>query len=573
MRAQAVLTALLLTVPAAAEELRPALTAEVAFLGPDGATQTVIRPREPFTVALSFRARVAGSPPALAPRAMIRPISPTDLPCAESAAAFRASEQGPLGAIDLGGARIGVVQEENGFALLDPARALATANLIGAARFSEPPAALTPDPAHARFLVSLPEAGEIRAIDLLGRQTVLATDLIRPGPVFAPREGVAVVEGDGALALIDASRSVARARLGISAAAAGPDGVLALVTAEAVILARAPGLILARFPAAAPVAVAPLTERGVTTGIAWIEGETLSLGWLDGGEARITLGAAAGALALEPGGRFAFAYGGGIEGVIIADLALSRAIQRVAAHAPVAEIAFAPPAAYLRLADSSAVGVLDLRVLDAGRPAVIGEVVLGPAAFPSPGSRLLAPLPPGTGILAAHAPSYTGFVLDPTQATSGKPPSEAIGLRGGHPRLIAALDAGLRERRPGVFEAVARLPRGIPYELVVSAGLGQMAVCAPLPVALDPAPEQAGPGRIEELPEGGLRLTDAAGAPLADLPGTLTLSGLIGNWRREWRFRTDARGVIPGIDPRLAPAVVEARAGASRFAPLLIEGE
>ena len=102
-------------------------------------------------------------------------------------------------------------------------------------------------------------------------------------------------------------------------------------------------------------------------------------------------------------------------------------------------------------------------------------------------------------MLAVHADSYTGFVIDARNAVTGKPPMEAMRLRGGIPQIVRALDRSLRQIAPGRFVAAARLPREGEWEIVVSVGVGQLAFCAALPTPPAPSKPADQPGAIDHL--------------------------------------------------------------------------
>lgn len=564
---------------AAGEPLKAALDARVSLLDAAGEPSATVVPGEPFRIRLTFESLVAGTAPEVEPQAWIRPVSPSNLDCRESAASFRATGRGPVGAVTLGGLRLGVVHVENGFALVDPDRGLAAANLVAAAQLKEPPAALVADRERSRFLVSLPAAGRVEAIDLQGRASVLAEGLAAPTSLVPYRDGVAVLEsasGD----LVDIGDAGIRGRLALGARAvtAGPQGSLGADTADGVALAQLPDTLLLRRKAPGAVSALPFADASGALGLAWLEpgrdGPAMAIAWLDGGGTRVRLGRAATAIAVAPDGRFAIAYGGTQGGAEIVDIGRGRVVQAIGSHAAVAEVAFAGTAAFLRLADGSMVGIVDLRTVREGAPPAMGEVDLGAPGAADGTATLLALLDPEPGVIAVHPETYTGFFLTPAQATSGMPPSAAIQLRGGHPRLVAALDAGLRETGPGVFETTATVPRGIPHELVVSAGLGQAAFCAALPVRLDPAATASGPGRLALAGSGRLRLLDADGHAAPGLTGTLVVSALTGNFRRSASFEADAAGeiTVPAATRPGMVLVISAEASdGRRFAPLVLD--
>ena len=553
---------------------RAALQATVRFTDLDGAGLDKVAPLLPFRVEVTLTSRSGALPRGLRPMAWIRPVALSDLPCTEAAAAFRATGRGSAGTVDLNGLLIGVLTEDDALTMLDPERNLGTANLVSAARLPERPAAMIVDDRTGQFVLSLPGAGEVRGVPPLGAPVVLASGLAAPGALAArPQGGAWVIEGDGdLLALGDgAPRLLAQ---GVRAMQAAGDR-LAVLTADAVLLLDADGRALIRHPAAHTAAVAALASADGRA-LLWLEGTTLALSWEDAPAQiiRIPLGRGHDGLAVSAAGRYAFAFGGGTE-VSVVDLALGRVVQVVGSASPVVEIAFLREAAVMRTADGTLAGVMDLRMIHPGSEAVVGQFTLGAGAAPSAGAVLLAPLETEDQMLAVHAAGFTGFVLNATHGTSGKPPMEAMALRGGIPRIVRALDRGLREAAPGRFTTLARLPMAAPYELVVSAGVGEASFCAPVPMDLPPPDPRALPGTV--LPEAGedgirLRLSDGAGHPLAGARGDLLVTALMGNWRDRISFQTDAEGrTLASYRLPKPPLAIVVESGEGRFQPLIME--
>lgn len=570
--------------PASAEEARPdlraPLSATVAFTAPGGEALPAIPVGAPFAIEVTLTSATGDLPRDTPLMGWLRPAMPSDLPCAETAAAYRATGRAATGSVDLNGQLYGVVNEDDTISVVDPDRSVGSANLVAARRFASAPAAITADPDRGAFLMSFPAEGLVRAVPPLGEPQVLAADLADPREVFAAaHDAVLVLErGTGDVVLIGADGALRRLPLGARAITEAPDGFAVVGSAAVSLLARDGTTIATR------AAVGAKTAVPVPDGLAWIAGSTLRIAWLDGDVPQeIPLPKPYDRLAVDLEGRRLLAYGAGLAEVAVIDMARGRVVQVVGSHGPVEEIAFLPDTAFLRLADESMVGVLDLRHAKPGEPAVVGQVTLGPATDPAADPpdtvgerRLLAPLLPEPALLAVHPASFTGFVLDSTEATSGRPPMQAVRLRGGVPRMLAVLDRGLREGSPGRFRAIAELPAAGPFELVVSAGIGQMSFCAPVPVAtLAVAEVESGRIRLVTEDDGSrLRLVDADGRPLADATGRLGVAALAGNWRARVDFTTDGTGTSREAWrlPRGLPLVLTAEVDdGPAFLPLLIE--
>ncbi|WP_220185100.1 hypothetical protein [Paracoccus sp. S1E-3] len=571
----ATLLCLGLALPAGAQTdaRRAAMQAQVRFADLRGGALNQVLPGQPFRVEVTLTSLTGGLPRGLQPMGWIRPVALSDLPCAEAAAAFRATGRGSAGTVDLNGLLLGVLTEDDALTMLDPERNLGTANLIAAERLPERPAAMVADKTAGRFIVSLPKAGQVLALQPMAEPAVLGRGLDAPGALAAnPLGGTWVIEGDGDLLLLQDGPARRFARDVRAMDAAGDR--LALLGRDVMLLDPA-GKVLIRHPAASARAVAALAgDQG--RALIWLSGQDLALTWEDAPDRviRIPLWRSHDGIAVSPAGRFAFAFGGGSE-VSVVDLALGRVVQVVGSASPVAEIAFLRNAAVMRTADGTLAGVMDLRMIKPGTAPVVGQFPLGSGPAPSAGAQLLVPLGAEDQVLAVHAAGFTGFVLNATHGTSGKPPMEAIPLRGGIPRIVRALDRGLREDAPGRFVTVARLDQAARYELVISAGLGEAAFCAPLPMPLPAPSPQDLPGTISTEPEDTgirLRLSDAAGQPVAQARGHLLVTSLVGNWRDRMEFQTDSDGRTRDSYPLPAPPLaIVVESDAARFDPLIME--
>lgn len=562
-----------------APDLRAPLSATTRFLKADGSDAGPIPAGQPFQIQIALQSQTGGLPRGIAPMAWLRPVTDSDLPCTETAAAYRATGRAAAGSVDLNGLMLGVLNRDGALTVLDPDRALGAANLVSAHRFSGAQVSMAADAAQGRFLVADADAGTVTAVTPLGEPALLARGLGRPQAIQpAPDGGAWLIEGTGGdLLRVDADGIALRLPLGARALAVAGRSV-AVLAGDRVTMLDGRGQVVRSQAAPGARAVALRPGQGGDA-LLWLAEGALHVLWPDAGDAavRIPVDAAHHRLAVDMEGRFVLAFGG--DGpVSIVDLARSRVVQAVGSSSPVAEIAFIPNTAFLRTTDGAMIGILDLRLVAPDTPAVVGQKLIGPplaqdAATDAAG--LLVPLLPEPALLAVHAGSYTGFVFDAGHATSGKPPMEALRLRGGVPRLIRALDAGLREQAPGLFVATARLPQAVPYELVVSAGVGQASFCAPVPVdAQAPFPADL-PGRVLFQAEGGqirLRLVDGAGQPVANRSGRLVFQSLVGNWRGASDFSTGPDGVMADTVPAApVPIAVTVLLAGQRFDPLVME--
>ncbi len=558
---------------------RAPLEAGISFTAPDGAPLARITPGQPFRVELSLTSITGSLPRALRPMAWIRPVALSDLPCTETAAAYRATGRGSAGTVDLNGLVFGILTQDEALTILDPERSVGTANLVSAQRFDEAPAAMIADEVAGRFILSLPQSGRVVAVAPMGPVQDLAMGLAQPDALAPhPFGGVWVLEKGSGDVLIVGDKGVT-ARLPLNARAIAVAGNrLAVLALDQVALLDPQGTALIRQAGQAAAVAASASDQGAA--LLWLTGDRLRIAWADAPDAplEIPLHRRHDRLAVSPDGRFAFAFGGGAE-VSVVDLSLSRVVQVVGHASPVAEVAFLSGAAFLRTGDGAMAGIMDLRMIKPGAQPVVGQFALGATSAPDPGAALLAPMQPEDQMLVVNAPGFTGFVLDTSHGTSGKPPMEAIPLRGGIPHIVRALDRGLRRSMAQAsgterFTTAARLPMAAEYEIVVSAGIGEASFCAPVPVDAPPPAPAALPGTaLAERTAAGwqLLLRDGAGKPFAGHSGRLTVTSLIGNWRGRMDFQTNAEGRTAAYALPPPPLAILIESDGPGFAPLVME--
>ncbi|MCX7645769.1 MAG: hypothetical protein N2Z62_10805 [Rhodobacteraceae bacterium] len=576
--------ALVVPAPAAAQEaageLKPALSAEAAFRLLDG-REGPIPPAEPFAIEVAVTNHAAAElPPGLALYGWLRRSDPSDLPCAEAAEAFLRTGRLPVGAVFLNDPLVAVVTADDTLMLVDPEFSLASANILSATPLPGRPAALVPDPEARRLLLPFPETGSLAAVDATGRLDLLGGGLGRPvAAVPAAAGGAFVLDGatgqvrrlpEGPAPGLRAEGLAPAAGAAPAAALWGPQGAALFDTASGEILIDAPG------PAGA---AAVLAAGGAAFGLAVLRGGELSLHFLDAPEAavRIPLAAPATRLAVSPDGRILAAHDPAGGPVSIVDAGRSRLVQATSAEGTaIAEVLLTERAAFLMLADQTRVGVLDTRAITRGETAEFREVPLGAAdAAPPAGAVFLASLAPDPGILAVHRQSRQGYRLHDYGATGNVPAMTALPLRGGEPRLVAAIDRSFRQTAPGRFRTVASLPGPGRWELVATTGLGALSFCLPVPVA-EPGEAAPEPGRILALPaEDGalkLRLVAGDGAPV-EAEGVLTFADLAGGWRDRVPFRTGGDGFaadLYDLPPGGAVVVTVATGDGTPFEPLIL---
>ncbi|MBB1498548.1 hypothetical protein [Paracoccus sp. MC1862] len=543
------------------EPLRPALTASIEVLDDGGRALDPVPPGEPFQLAVSVRNHAGPEPPAgLRLAGWLRRVSARNLPCHQAARAFFSTGSLPTDAVSLNGPVLGVLSEEGSFTVVDPAISLASANLIGAATLPEQPAALAAAPLWGGFLVSLPAAGEVRALTAFGaRSRVVAGGLDRPTTLIADGAGGVWVleEGAARISRFDGGghKTATLAAVALSGDAAtilfrdGAGGLQVLDAATATPLAVLP-------PAPDATAEALLPGPDGPVAVLRLTKNRLAVHYLDAPDSarEIALASPVARLAVDPAGRLAFAWDPAGGPVSVIDLARGHLARTVGAHgSAISEVVVLDRMAVLLRADQSEAATLALDSIRPGTEPQLGAVPLGAAASrPVTEPGFLLAVPGGSEALAIHAQSFTGFVVGPTSAIGAAPPMASVRLRGGVPRTAAILARGFSETGPGRYRAGAVIPGPGRYELVLSTGVGGLTLCheiptLPLPGAQAPAARIA--AEVDPVPAADgsrqvtLRIVGPDGLALPGVAGVLSVAALETGWlqRADWPER-DERG-------------------------------
>ncbi len=540
---------------ARAEDLKPALTAQTAFLTPDGAPMSLVGAGEPFVIRTTVSSGYADEPPrGLSLFGWLRRIGDSDLPCGQAAEAFQRTGRLPTGTIFLNDPVIGVVTRDNAMILSDPEFSLASANIVSALRFASRPSAMVSDHGNRRFLIALPDEGKVVGIGPSGNEVLTITGLTRPTDLAAAPDGRALILlADGTLMLGD-ENEVRPVALDISALrpSIDPRWTVAVAPHEALLIDAQSGKAVQTLAAQGLRDAAVLTtpDADAPFALALLSSDGVAIHYLDAPEVGVPIALAAPEatrLVASPHGRVLLAWSPEQGKVNVIDVARGRLVRAVGANAAFSEVAFSDETAFLMLESQTHVGALDLNAIARGEDATFREIQIGNAISPDHARRqLLAPLWPMEGMLAVHADSYQGYRIMDGSVMGDAPAMTATSLRGGIPRLVATLDRSFVEQMPGVFETTASLPGPGRFELVATTGLGALSFCAEVPVADPDGRVDLQTGRLSATMDGtGMRFTVIGpdGKPRVDLSGQITFSALVGGWRATAPFATDAQGV------------------------------
>jgi len=573
-------TAQTVTQSAAKQAIKPALRAHISLFDLDGRAIDEALPDRPFTIEVAFQNEVGSDAPGgLALTGWLRPLSSRNVACVDAARAYHATQRLPIGTVDLNGAVVAALMEDGTLTIVDPDFNLASANLIDATTFDDPPDLLISDPFNKRFFTISSKAGEIFSLAAAGGDPeLIASGLARPSTVLPSRDGSMWIYESGAAQVVHISNGQTistHPALGVRIDKHGTTAMVFDVDGVSVIDSGG-GNTNMRLDISGVKDVVAIQGQEKMTGIATLSDSGITIHYVDAPDApvHIPLTESAGRIVIDPYNRFLFAYSEGKGSVSIVDIARGHLAQVVGASSPVVEIAFAGRAAFMMAADQSRVGAIDLGSIKRGRAAKIREISLGTTrSQPLRGPGLLSAVLPEDIMLAVHADSRTGFPIHDYSVMGDAPPMSAISFRGGIPAAIAAIDRGFQEVETGRFRTTTTLPDARAYELVATTGIGTLSVC--VPVSTGSSMVKSEPGAIGILKRHDvthLTFSDSNGAPVR-FEGELTFSSLLGGWRRYAHVVAGKDGITKQVVqlPDHRPIVVTARSyGDQEFHPFVL---
>ncbi len=483
--------------PAFAADLAAPLTAEVVLTDVTGGKIDTVLPGQPFGIDVTLTdAATGGALKGFVLEGWIRPVSETDAPCVEAARAFRATRRIPTGGIDLNGIVLAGFNDDGSFGLADPRLDLATANMLAAGTLEVTPDLVVADRAGQRLIAHLPGHEGLVSVGLTGDVSGIALPEVGGtlAALHVSNDGVIWLGGigtDGRGVMFHApggdegtpvrfqTRVGGLADAGEGEVFAWAEDGFAFLDASSGQVTASAGYELASN--AAGIAL-PDGRGGVVRLVATLAPDRVSarIVFADAPMDSVSVELAAPAdridISPETGMILVWNADGAVSFIDPATTALAGA---VALNQGIGDAVFAGEAAFLATADQSGVTVIDLGTVAVGQAPTLREVRLAPrdAEVTTRPGALLVPLAPSPQVLAVHAASYTGFVIDETSSMGDAPPMTAVRLRGGRPSAVAVLDRSFRETAPGRFNTRAVVNEGGPHELVLTTGIGGMSRC------------------------------------------------------------------------------------------------
>jgi YVTN family beta-propeller protein len=426
--------------------------------------------------------------------------------------------------VDLNAYYVLALNEDATITVVDPLFGFGNTKLLALIELDSPGEdwALSPD--RKRLYVSLPESDQVVVVDTASWE-ILSKIAVGPRPtrlalqpdgarLWVTLEG----QGDAGLAAIDTAQLKVAARLpagrGRHAIALSDDNRFVYVTNagdgtlsvfDAARLARVRDVALDLVPTA--IAFSPLAQAVYVSGeeAARAGGAVVAVG----GEetkvlARMDADPGLGQIRFAPGGRLGFVVNPRTDRVYVLDAAKNRIVQTGRMLGGPDQVTFSEHLAYVRLRGSDTVLMIPLEEVGeegAALPVVDfpgGQHPLGAGKLPSPADSIVR-APGANAVLVANPADKAIFFYKEGMAA----PMGSFQNYSREPRAVLVVDRSLKERAPGSYETVTRLPSPGHYQVAFFLESPRAIHCFPLTVVADPAAEerraQQRPARVESL--------------------------------------------------------------------------
>lgn len=251
-----------------------------------------------------------------------------------------------------------------------------------------------------------------------------------------------------------------------------------------------------------------------------------------------------GQIRFAPGDRLGFVVNTSTNAVYIIDAALNRIVQKADVEKGPDQLAFTSNLAYVRHRDSETVLMIPLNeVGKEGKPVPVvdfpgGQNPFGKTSRPSLADSIV-PSAEDSAVLVANPADKTIYYYQEGMAA----PMGNFSNYGREPRAVRIVDRSLRERRPGTYLSMARLPEAGAYKIVMFINSPRVVDCLDFSIAPNPENAASAPPRIEPVStqnrvEPGkqirmsFKITDSAtGKPITGLKDVLALTFAVGVWQ------------------------------------------
>lgn len=425
--------------------------------------------------------------------------------------------------VDLNVYYVLALNEDSTITVVDPLFGFGNTKLLAMVELDSPGEDWVLSPDRNRLYVSLPESDQVAVIDTMAWKIVSKIAVgPRPGRVALQPDGarlwVTLEGGAEGVAVIDTVQLAVAAKLpaggGRHELALSDDNRFAYVTSAA-------DRALSIFDAARLTRVREVSLGLVPTSIAfsplaravYVSSEEAGAVVAVGGEepqvlARMEAEPGLGQIRFAPGGRLGFVVNPRTDRIHILDTAKNRIVQTGELLDGPDQVTFSQHLAYVRHRGSDTVLMIPLEeVGNEGQPVPVvdfpgGEHPFGAGKRPSPADSIVR-APGANAVLVANAADQAIYFYKEGMAA----PMGSFRNYSRQPRAVLVVDRSLKERTPGSYETVARLPGPGHYQVAFFLDAPRAVHCFPITVAADPVAEERRaelrPARVESLVDTG----------------------------------------------------------------------
>ena len=404
-------------------------------------------------------------------------------------------------AVDLNAYHVLSLNDDASVSIIDPLSGFGGSKLLAQVKLESPGEdwALSAD--RARLYVSQPAAGKVAAVDTADWKVVAEIDAgPRPGRLALEPDGSRLwVAVAGGLAAIDTSSLAVAGKIPAGPESAHRDLVLSedgrrlfaiesqAKTLTVIDTARLAKLGEVELPAAptsvswSPLARAAYAVASEAGKIFTVDPERLAV------TATVTAEPGLGALRFAPGGRFGVVPNPAARRVYVLDAAANRIVQSGEAPGVPDQVTFSDTLAYVRQRESDSVLMITLAGLgEEGHALAVadfpgGEHPPGAGDLRTPADSIVRAPEPGGMLIANVADGAIYYYREGMAAPMG-----SFQDFGGRPRAILVVDRSLKEKSPGSYETVARLPAPGRYRMAFFLDTPRTVQCFDVTVAEDP---------------------------------------------------------------------------------------
>lgn len=419
--------------------------------------------------------------------------------------------------VDLNVYYVLALNEDATISVVDPLFGFGNTKLLAMVYLDSPGEdwALSPD--RKRLYVSVPESDQVAVVDTVAWK-VVSKIAVGPRPTRlalqpdGARLWVTLEGGTDGVAAIDTAKLEVAARLpagrGRHELALSDDNRFVYVTSaadrtlsviDAARLARVGDVALGVPPTS--IAFSPLARAVYVASEE--TGAVVAIGGENPGEtpqvlARMEAEPGLGQIRFAPGGRLAFVVNPRTDRIHIVDAALNRIVQNGSVLDEPDQVTFTDYLAYVRHRGSEIVMMIPLDEVGVeGKPMPVvdfpgGQHRLGAWKRPSPADSIVR-APGANAVLVANPADKAIYFYKEGMAA----PMGSFRNYSREPRALLVIDRSLKERKPGSYETVARLPGPGRYQVAFFLDSPRAIHCFPLTVAADPAEEER---RARQLP-------------------------------------------------------------------------